>query len=136
MPDILITRKVYTPKSTIGEVFVHGEFFCWSLEPPAVPGSRYVCIPAGRYPATVYRSPRLAHNVILLADVPGRSYIEIHPLNYPHETEGCIGVGHERGTDYLGSSRAAFDTLMAVVRPWELITVIVVDTEYPEDIRV
>lgn len=49
----------------------------------------------------------------LLVDVPGRSEIEIHWLNHPNESRGCIGIGYTTGTDFIGDSRKAFDDLWA-----------------------
>ena len=34
-------------------------------------------------------------------DVPDRSYILIHTANWPHDVEGCIGVGDRFVSDAL-----------------------------------
>lgn len=52
----------------------------------------------------------------LLVDVPGRSNIEMHWLNTPEQTDGCIGTGLTRDTDYIGESRMAFDDFWALVQ--------------------
>ena len=46
-------------------------------------------------------------------NVPGFDEIEIHPGNFPGDTEGCLLVGFTRLPDMIESSRAAFADLMA-----------------------
>lgn len=79
---------------TIGRVNVGGnDFHAFSLELPWKDNITSVsCIPAGTYDTTFYDSP--AHGkVLLLQDVPGRTYVEIHSGNYTDQTEGCILLG-------------------------------------------
>lgn len=138
MPDILITRKVYTPVSTQAELSIGGEFLCWTLEPPhagANPGARRHCIPQGRYRASLYKSPKAGYTVILLHDVPGHDFIELHVGNYPSETDGCFLPGLRRNTDCVLESGRAFDALMEKVRGWAAINVVVLDTMYAEDMK-
>ena len=77
---------------TIG-ILRYGDFKCFTLELPWRNNMRSVsCVPAGAYLATKYTSPSKG-NVLLLRDVPERSYIEIHAGNFTSNTRGCILVG-------------------------------------------
>lgn len=70
-----------------------GLFRCFTLELPWEENNRNVsCIPAGEYEASHYESPNHGP-VILLHDVPNRSFIEIHAGNYTRDVLGCILVG-------------------------------------------
>jgi hypothetical protein len=54
-------------------------------------------IPEGTYTAGFYESERFGRTVLLLEGVPGRTYIEIHPANAPHQLDGCIAPGETYG---------------------------------------
>lgn len=62
------------------------------------------CIPEGVYTVAIRKSPKYG-KVYHVKNVPGRSYILIHPLNvagniemgYKTESEGCIGLGKRLG---------------------------------------
>lgn len=68
-----------------------------------VPGK--TCIPCGRYPLTIERSPRLSeqagHDVFTprLHDVAGFQGILIHPGNFERDTLGCLLPGSSFGED-------------------------------------
>lgn len=90
------------------------EFECFSLEPSIL--SAKPCIPEGTYKLKKYFSNKFCENVLLLEDVPERSYIEIHVGNFAKDTRGCILpgrcikiVGKERS---VGESRLAFHRIM------------------------
>ena len=82
-----------TDSSTIGTLDF-GLFRCLTLELPWLDNERNIsCIPEGKYKASKYNSYKNGA-VILLADVPDRSYIQIHAGNYTRDVEGCILVGN------------------------------------------
>lgn len=113
---LTVTRRTYTPRSTIGMLEIDGSFFCFSEEPPKPQGDnpqKPYCIPAGTYRGIKYQSPGLKRTVLLLQDVPGFTWIEIHNGNYPIDTHGCTLVGETRGPDFVGNSTLALDTLIA-----------------------
>lgn len=83
-----------------------------------------VCILEGTYPARREMSPHFGFVTPHLT-VPNRTYIEIHPANYPLQLEGCIAVGTTIDHDTLDNSRAAFGRLMAYL-PQEF-TVLVIE---------
>jgi hypothetical protein len=103
---------------------VDGNKFCETLEDfdrqleslqefqiPWVKQVGKTCIPRGTYKVILSKSGRFGDNCPEILDVPGFTHIRIHPLNYEHETEGCIGVGYVRGVDYIGDSRHAYEDL-------------------------
>ena len=78
-----------------------GDFQCFTLELPWIDNLTNVsCIPSGQYRVTKYRSTSKGL-VLLLHNVPGRTYIEIHSGNYTSQIQGCILVGD--GIKYLNA---------------------------------
>ena len=117
MKRLTLIRDTYTDKSTIGKLSIDGGQFCETLELPRYwNGLENVhgecCILEGLYKIKLIESPKRHYTVPLLLDVPGRDAIEIHILNVPTDTEGCIGVGRARGVDRINDSTSAFHDLM------------------------
>jgi len=78
---------------TLGVITCEG-FKAFTLELPWKDNqSNISCIPEGTYVAKKYMSPSKKSVVLMLDDVPGRSYIQIHAGNYTRQIEGCILVG-------------------------------------------
>jgi RHS repeat-associated protein len=105
------TQGTFTVSSTVpGSGTVTGV----TLEPPAKPdpaGNGTTRMPAGTYSATE-RPPGYSRiNPVLLLSVPGHTAVEVHPGNYPSNTEMCVLPGTTRGTDYVGNSRAAVNSI-------------------------
>lgn len=90
------------------------EFDCFSLEPSIL--RKNPCIPEGTYKLKKYFSTKFCENVLLLEDVPGRSYIEIHVGNFVQDTRGCILPGRSikivGQVPSVGESRLAFNKIM------------------------
>ena len=77
---------------TIGRLR-YGDFKCLTLELPWRENEPNVsCVPAGTYDAIKYDSPKHGE-VVLLKDVPHRSFVEIHSGNYTRQILGCILAG-------------------------------------------
>lgn len=51
-----------------------------------------ILVGPGVYPLSVYKSPKFNRDVLLL-NVPGHSFIEIHPADFAHELKGCFAPG-------------------------------------------
>lgn len=119
-------RSTFTENSTDGELLIDGAHFCWTLEPVyrEVPGESVDCwkvqgktaIPCGIYPVTMRFSPKFRRIMPHIENIPGFSEVMLHPLNEPDETEGCIGVGYKRETDFIYESRHASDDLNARIQ--------------------
>jgi len=68
------------------------------------------CIPAGSYPVVRLWSGHFDRMMPHLTGVEGRSEIEIHFGNYPHDVLGCMLIGNKRLSDSeIGDSRNAFE---------------------------
>lgn len=123
---LTLTRKIFTPKSTIGTLSIDGEFFCYTLEDvdrglnqsdniatimlKKVFG--VTAIPAGAYKVIVDMSKRFGKLMPLIVDVKGFAGVRIHKGNYPEDTLGCVLVSMQYGPDKLINSKEAYDKLM------------------------
>ena len=118
MMDIEVTRKEFTDKSTIGEMYVDGTFECYTLEdvvrPVKIKG--ITAIPAGSYEVVVSFSERFQRPLPLLLHVPNFDGVRIHPGNTDRDTEGCILVGKTKERDFIGASKLAFEALFEKIQ--------------------
>jgi hypothetical protein len=122
--EISVLRKEFTEESTIGEMSINGQYFCFTLEDkvrpdgePKVPGK--TAIPYGKYQVVINWSNRFQKYMPLLINVPHFEGIRIHPGNTDEDTEGCILVGFYRSKDRVTESRKAFVALMKVLQSAE-----------------
>jgi hypothetical protein len=99
MHQVFIDTKKYHD-CTLGRLSLSSSGFqCFTLELPWLNNQINVsCIPSGNYLAKKYNSP-LHGEVILLINVDGRSFVEIHSGNFTRQILGCILVGD--GIKYL-----------------------------------
>lgn len=121
---ITLERFSYAPDGTFGRLTLPCGWSCFTVERPWLDNRpRESCIPDGVYRMSRRRSPvveRTSDGDYLegweVCDVPGRSYIMIHPGNWPHNFKGCIGVGRSyaviQGTTGVSHSRITFAELM------------------------
>ena len=102
-----LTRLAHTDEGTLGELAA-GSFTCFTMEPPWRDNRpNRSCIPAGRYRCVWHRSPRYGE-VYLVAGVPGRSHILIHPGNVGGDPELGLHT-HTQGCVLLGGRHGALD---------------------------
>jgi hypothetical protein len=123
MLDLILTRFAMTPTFTLGTISSRSEVLCFTLEDtdrlrldlPKLP--KKTAIPAGTYPVHMTPSARFGRITPHLMDVPGFSFIRIHPGNTDKDTEGCILPG--RGADlFLGmvrDSAKAYQELFSMI---------------------
>lgn len=123
--ELELIRKTRTNTSTIGELFIDGEFECFILEDKDrglrkdMPISELItkkvkaktAIPEGRYEVVINFSNRFKKLLPLLLDVPAYAGIRIHPGNTATDTEGCLLPGVNKAIDKVTSSRSAFTAL-------------------------
>src|SRR5262245_62159357 len=116
--QLQVVRKIFTDKSTIGELSVDGKFECFTLEDVvrAVKIKSETAIPAGSYEVAVTFSNKFKKLLPLLMNVPNFEGVRIHSGNKPEDTEGCILVGQTKADDFIGSSRAAFTPLFQKIQ--------------------
>ena len=113
--NMKISRNKLSPTSSLGELWIDGVFFCYTLERPSInaTGAQLpLCIPTGTYSVTPRWSAHNNMEVLGINDVPGRTDIEIHPANWPTQLLGCVAVGDIQSQDYVGDSRDTFAKLM------------------------
>jgi len=101
---VTLQRVESSDHGTIGRLKAP-RFSCWTMEPPWRDNARGLsCIPTGDYRCVWHRSPRYGW-VYMVTNVPGRSFILVHPgnvggdktLGLKTHTLGCILLGARRG---------------------------------------
>jgi hypothetical protein len=114
--NLLIIRDEFTDKSTIGNLYLNGEWLCDTLELPYLDNQRSIsCIPAGEYKVrlrTARESATRDYLHLLVEDVKDRTYILFHRGNSAKDTRGCILVGIGRQQDFVSNSTLAMGLLM------------------------
>jgi hypothetical protein len=125
---IVVQREPTRLGATLGKLSIEGKFVCDSLEDEirdveGQPVSVWkvmgiTCIPNGIYPVTLEHSVRFGPDTMTINDVPGFSYIRIHPGNGIENTDGCLLLGMRTKVHTLlgGSSRPAVQYLKNEVR--------------------
>jgi hypothetical protein len=128
-----LNRKTRTSKSTIGELLINGEFFCYVLEDMdrGLHSSLSVteisqrkvyaetAIPSGTYKVVITFSPRFKEYMPLLLNVKGFQGIRIHSGNTASHSEGCLICGMTTSKDFVGQSKIAYSKLMAKLKKVE-----------------
>lgn len=116
---LVLSRKEYGDTSTLGDLYVDGEWESVTLEDAIQPNDVKIpgqtCIPDGTYTVVITPSPKFKRDLPLLVNVPGFDGIRIHPGNTPDDTAGCLLVGENyqmiAGVPFLMHSGRAFDRL-------------------------
>ena len=114
--NVLVIRNQFSEHSTISDVMIDGEFFCFGLELPVRDGLPGSAIPLGSYDLTLRWSEHFQRILPHVENVPGRTAIEIHSGNWPSDVKGCLVVGEWKSTDFIGNSHVALDALMTKLR--------------------
>ncbi|HEX7767080.1 MAG TPA: DUF5675 family protein [Nitrospira sp.] len=110
-----LVREHCHPDRVEGRLSIDGIFEAYSLEPPRRaenPLIDHPAIPAGTYPVVIGYSVKWQRQVPHINNVPGRSNIEIHPLNSASQSLGCIGLGQQRSGSGIIHSADAVHALM------------------------
>lgn len=133
---IVLERFSYAPDGTFGRMTFPNGFECFTVERPWAGNKVKVsCIPEGVYFLGLRNSPvvqRVTNGRYEdgweVEDVPGRTFIMIHPGNWPKNFQGCIGVGDEYkliGSSMgVSNSQNTFDQVMEIMNArndWELM---------------
>lgn len=121
---LLLERFNYAPDGTFGRLIMPSGKIFYTCEQPwngnKVGAS---CIPEGKYQMAMRKSPvveRSSNGDFFegweILEVPGRTFIMIHPANWPHELRGCISVGLDYemilNRQAVSKSREAFRQFM------------------------
>ncbi len=113
----LVLNRTYYPDGTNGTLYAQNSFQCHTIELPWVNNlPRLSCIPEGRYELKKRYSPKFKDH-ILVAGVPGRSLVLLHPANDAlKELKGCIApVSSLDGAGKGSASRKACKQLLQLV---------------------
>tara|TARA_B110000967_G_scaffold292_1_gene279 strand:- start:2780 stop:3220 length:441 start_codon:yes stop_codon:yes gene_type:complete len=142
MKTILLERNAHFDFGTFGEMVGPSGFRYYTVERPWVNNEPMVsCIPEGTYTLRQRKSGVVTRSSggkftsgWEVTNVSGRTFIMIHPANWPSQLHGCIAVGLKlapmqdpKGKSFMGvqSSRKAFTDLMKVLgdeaQEWQLI---------------
>jgi len=124
--EIQVKRKIFTNKSTIGELSINGKFFCYTLEDKdryLETGTQKVfgetAIPRGTYNVVLSYSNRFKKYLPELQNVPQFAGIRMHTGNKPEDTEGCLLVGKIKSKDAIFESAKSFKEFMAELKKVE-----------------
>lgn len=111
---LTVSRRKFTENSTIGDLYVDGSFFCYTLEDKVRKNKIYgeTAIPLGEYEVILNYSPTFKKVLPRLLDVPNFSGVLIHNGNHKGHTKGCILLGLTNSEDFIGMSRTALNKLM------------------------
>lgn len=92
--NLLLLRNVFTDKSTIGDLLINGNFFCYTLEDVVrLPNQKIygkTAISTGKYEVVLSMSNRFKKLLPELLNVPNFTGIRMHGGNTSEDTEGCI----------------------------------------------
>jgi hypothetical protein len=119
--QLTLNRKIFTDDSTIGELFIDGVFFCYTLEDKVRPVKikNITAIPNGTYDVIINFSNRFQKYMPLLLNVSNYEGIRIHSGNKSADTEGCILVGGTKTDNFIGNSRVTFSKLLTKLKAVE-----------------
>lgn len=114
---LILDRIWYTHASTVGKLFIDGNFECYILEDEDKLKNRRkkvygeTAIPRGVYEIRLTYSPRFKRKLPLLVAVPGFTGVRIHAGNTAKDTDGCLLPGTFRNENFVGASKRAFNKL-------------------------
>lgn len=118
-PQIIVNRRWFSDKSTIGDYLVQKELVCNSLEDSVRRIKVYgqTAIPSGLYRTVLVDNEHYGFTMMLL-DVPYFTGIFVHSGNRDADTKGCVIVGtyDESVPDWVSGSVAAHAKLMPIVK--------------------
>lgn len=91
---LVLLRNVFTDKSTIGDLLIDGNFFCYTLEDVVrLPNQKIygkTAISTGKYEVVLSMSNRFKKLLPELLNVPNFTGVRMHGGNTSDDTEGCI----------------------------------------------
>lgn len=118
--QILIFRQYVGIRTTLGQLYLNGEFIGYTCEdtlrPDRIKLIKETAIEEGMYPARKYTSLKFGE-CISVHDVPNFTNIRIHGGNTHEDSWGCILLGLRRDLANMSISdcRPAMNTLYAML---------------------
>lgn len=107
---LVLVRKWFTSKETIGILYLEDVPLCYILELEEG-GIKMKAIPYGVYPIKYSFWAKRNANFPHIYDVPNRSSILIHSGNDRDDTRGCLLPGYQATENQIRSSARAYDDL-------------------------
>ena len=124
--NLLLKRQIKTKDFTLGELFIDGVSFCYTVEDmERMPNEKVygkTAIPKGAYKVIINMSNRFKKEMPLLLNVENFSGVRIHSGNSAEDSLGGIIVGMVRTINGVGMSRIAFTKLMEKLKGQKDIT--------------
>lgn len=134
---IEVIRQEFTDTSTIGEMYIDGKFFAYTLEDidrgltqdmpieevKRIKVMHKTAIPYGTYKVIVSQSMRLKRVLPLLLNVPGFEGIRIHKGNNSDASSGCILVGSSKAKNFIGNTTVKELQLVELLKDQKDITI-------------
>ena len=129
--EIVVRRNTRTSVSTIGQLSIPGNpFTCYTLEDQDRGLSKTMpldeiqkakvfgqtAIPSGRYQVIIDYSDHFGKDMPHILNVPDYAGVRIHSGNVPADTDGCLLLGLNKGTDIVTNSREAFTQFYLVLK--------------------
>lgn len=116
-----VIREVKTEVSTIGSLFINGEFFCYTLEDKDRGLKQsdsllfintkkifgLTAIPSGFYKLIVNQSSKFKRMLPRILDIKGFDGVLMHRGNSADHSLGCILVGYKKGENSIFESTKA-----------------------------
>ena len=116
-----VVRETKTDISTIGSLFINGEFFCYTLEDKdrglkqtdsvlfinAKKIFGLTAIPSGTYKLIVNQSPKFKRMLPRILDIKGFDGVLMHRGNTAAHSLGCILIGYKKGINSIFESTKA-----------------------------
>jgi hypothetical protein len=100
MIHLRLQRQKTTETFTEGDLYVNGEWFCFTLEDTVRKGKKVygkTAIPAGTYKVAVTFSNRFQKPMTEIKDVKGFEGIRIHQGMTPTDSLGCVLISKRKG---------------------------------------
>ena len=98
--NLLLMRDTFTTKSTLGKLYINGQFFCYTLEDvvrgKGIKINKETAIETGCYPVKITYSNRFKRNIPILSSVPLFTGIRLHGGNKADNTDGCILIAYNK----------------------------------------
>ena len=127
--NLKMIRKTFTDLSTIGDLFIDGARFCYTLEDKdrgllstmplfmlqnmKIMGA--TAIPYGTYRVAITDSARFKCPMPEIMNVPQFDGIRIHSGNTDKDTAGCVLLGKIADHDFIGQSKIAFGEFFPLI---------------------
>lgn len=112
---LVLVRKWFTQKETIGILYLEDTPLCYILELQEG-GKKGQAIPYGTYPIKYSFWAKRGANFPHIYNVPGRSSILIHTGNDRDDTRGCLLPGYQATENRILSSTDAYKDLNTFIQ--------------------